>query len=267
MDKDKSALMLGQSGAESVHAAMRKWSSQTKIGLVESCVQDAARAASQLGALNNFKLHGRKGRGPSIFELRIRDATVVGNVESFFPKLNNVLTQPDLREFCSVDPLKGDVEMVQMKRGAKIPTGPDVVVEDSHRDDILLVTRPKKRKFRGLAQRDPTLLSPGPEVVNLSSSESETVIVEPSPRRSTRSTPAASEPVVDVDTPTRRRRSTPASEPVRRRVEEADVMPGMLFLSRISNHGKSPTCRGPKCNRPTREQGLKRSGRGVVGVC
>src|SRR5450759_5400943 len=115
MDRDKSALMLGHNGAESVHAPMRNWSSGTKIGLVESCVHDASRAASQVGALNNFKLHGRKVRGPSLFELQIRDATVIGNVESFFPKLNKVLTQPDLREFSAVDLLSGDVETVQMQ--------------------------------------------------------------------------------------------------------------------------------------------------------
>ena len=119
MDRDKSALMPGHSGAESVHAAMRNWSSGAKIGLVESCVQDASRAASQVGALNNFRLHGRKVQGPSLFELQIRDAIVIGNVESFFPKLNKVLTQPDLREFSSADPLSGDVEIVQMKKGKR----------------------------------------------------------------------------------------------------------------------------------------------------
>ena len=275
MDRDQSALMLGHSGAESVHAAMRKWSSETKIGLVESCVQDAARAASQVAALNNYKLHGRKGRGPSLFELRIRDATVVGNVESFFPKLNTILTQPDLREFSSVDPLEGDVETVQMKRGTKMPSGPNVVVEDSHRPDVILVTRPKKRKFRGIADRDASLLSPE-SVVNLSSDvsgECDPVIVEN--RRSTRATPGPSEPVVNENTPTRGTAPRPAPdpvrpaapEPVRRRIEEANVMPGMLFISRISSHGKSPRCRGQKCGRLIREEGLKQSGRGVIGIC
>ena len=245
MDRDKSALMLGHSGAESVHAAMRTWSPQTKIGLVESCVQDAARAASQVGALNNFKLHGRKGRGPSLFELQICDATVVGNIESFFPKLNSVLTQPDLREFSAVDALKGDVETVQMESGARVTSGPHVIVEDSHRPDVVLVTRPKKRKFKGIADRDATLLSPESEVVNLSSDvsgESDTVIVEPTPCRSTRSNPVAT--------------SSPAPEPVRQRVEEANVQPGMLFLSRTSVHGKSPICRGRKCCQPLERRGL-----------
>lgn len=271
MDKEKSALMLNHSGAESVHAAMRKWSSQAKIGLVESCVQDAARAASQVGAFVNFNLHGRKGRGPSLFELRLRDASAVGNVESFFPKLNTVLTQPEMREYSSANPLDGDVETVQMKRGA-VKAGRDVVVEDSHRPDIVLVTRPTKRKFRGLANRDPKLKSVDATVVDLSSdgsAESDVVIVE-TPRRATRS----SQPTVDQNH-TPERSSQPSNpEPVCRRVQETDVGPGMFFLARISTSGKSPGCRGAfrgkergVCARFIREVGLKQTGLGVVGIC
>ncbi len=60
MDKDDSALMLGHNGAESVHAAMHRWSSKLKVGLVESCILDATRVANQIGALVNFIAHGRK---------------------------------------------------------------------------------------------------------------------------------------------------------------------------------------------------------------
>ena len=81
MDRDKSVLMLNHSGAESVHAAMQKWSSEAKIGLLETCIQDTTRALSQIGAHVNYNLHGRKGNGPSLFELRLRDAIAVGNVE------------------------------------------------------------------------------------------------------------------------------------------------------------------------------------------
>src|SRR5450759_3704255 len=229
-------------------------------------------------------------------------------MQSFFPRLNNVLTQPDLREFSSADPLSGDVETVQMKRRTKVPTGPNIVVEDSHRLDVVLVTRPKKRKFKGIANKDPTLLSTG-TIVNLSSDDSmDTVIVEPhrrgtrartavseepvvieeTPRRATRARPADSkepvvieetyrramrrrpavpEPMMSEEIPCRATRSIPVPEPDHEWVEEHNVMRGMLFLCRISSHGKSPSCRGSKCKGLIRDSGLKRQDVGVVGIC
>src|SRR5450759_2166066 len=80
-----------------------------------------------------------------------------------------------------------------------------------------MVTRPKKRKFRGIANKDPTLLSVG-TVVSLSSDDSmDTVIVEPH-RRGTRARPAVSEePAVIEETlrrATRARSGVSSEEPV-----------------------------------------------------
>ena len=261
MDREKSALMLGHSGAESVHASMRRWASQNKIGLVESCVHDATRAASQVAALSYFNIHGRRGKGPSLFELRLRDSTAVGLVQSFCTKLNSVLTQPDMCKYSSVEPLSEDVETVPMKRGAKIPRGPHVVVEESHRPDILMVTRPKKRKFKGIANRDP-------EVVNLSSDaseESDTVVMEP-PARMTRSNPSSA-PRTTRLTPRTPRRPARVERNFSGGVHESDGRPGMLFLSQIGRHGRSPGCRGRKCGKLIREVGFRHSDKGVVGVC
>ena len=99
----------------------------------------------------------------------------MGNVEPFFAKLNTIITQPNLHELSSQKDVLDDVESVQMKqRKGKLPIGPNVVVEDSHRPDTVLVTRPKKRKYPGLVGRDPNLRSTMPphELVNLSSNGS-----------------------------------------------------------------------------------------------
>ncbi len=281
MDRDKSALMLNHSGAESLHAAMRRWSSQRKVGLVESCVQDATRAAGQVGCLVNFSTRGRKGKGPSLFELRIRDATAVGNVESFFLKLNTVLTQASMLEFSGMEHLSDCVETVRMKRGKGIAQ-PGHVVEDSHRPDVVLVTRPKKRKFKGIANRDANLKSNLPEVVDLSSSDgspddgspvqSDADLPHPT-RPTTRSQPA---PVPEIPTTQQTLRCEPTPEPILTRVQETDATTGRLFLARISPKGRSPVCRGQfkgrdrlACGRYIREAGLKQKGStlGVVGIC
>lgn len=269
-----SGLMPNCTGAESVHASMRRCQDRRKIGLLEACETDQNRAVLQISAYTGYLEGVHRGKGPTIWELALRSTDSIGSPKAYEEATNLLLTSTVKYDLFRSEPLNGDFRTKSVKRKGGGPT--TISAQDSHRHDQILMTEAVKPtlKKRNLFSTEfsnlPTeedLPEPGPQIVDLSDDSpicsSDDVQVLRTPRPRTRS--STSSPILGAS-------STKAG--VVQSVSERQIIPGSWHLRRSSKSGPGPVCNGSlkistsgrsECRNNLKIVGFKNR-EGVVGV-
>lgn len=102
-------LIPNYTGAESIHASMRKCITQKKVGLIEAYVMDQNRAVGQIPTYTAYTEGCNRGKGPAILELAYQNADTIGYSQAFLAASNLALSSSMKYNFHRTEPLHGDL--------------------------------------------------------------------------------------------------------------------------------------------------------------